>query len=410
MSPWPGRVARLAWVSYAVGAAAWLTWFGSLALGGGRFDAYGQPFAPDHVAFYSAARLVLAGRGADVYDFPHLPALIEYQSGLVGRPYLNAFRNPPLYALLYAPTARLDWLTSALIWTAVSLLAFAAGLFLLCRESKRSATLRGVASGRVTLHAFAFYPAVACVGFGQNSLLSFFAFALVYALTERDRRLLAGLAAGLLLFKPQLLFGLGLWWLLDVRRKWPCLLGLTAAAIMFVGSNLAFLPDETRLYASQLPSIAEYNLFWFYNLVNPRGFGTMIAGDDKAVGNVFGIAGMAVGVVWFALLWRRQRGDDAVCFAAAAFVTLWASPHAMLYEWSLVLIPAILLWTRVPEGRPAWRVSFAVGWLALTAGTPLAKLMFDACGFAILVAVPVLAWSAEAVRRELARLRPAPAA
>src|SRR5438874_1926342 len=93
--------------------------------------------------------------------------------------------------------------------------------------------------------AVAFYPSFAVVSFGQNTFLSFGAFALVYAALVRDRRFAAGLAAGLLLYKPQLLLGLGLWWLFDVRRYWPAVIGVAVTGAILAGLSWLALPAET---------------------------------------------------------------------------------------------------------------------------------------------------------------------
>ena len=49
--------------------------------------------------------------------------MTQYQPTLVdqGGSYLDAYRNPPFYALIYVPTSRLPYLVSFWIWTAISL-------------------------------------------------------------------------------------------------------------------------------------------------------------------------------------------------------------------------------------------------------------------------------------------------
>jgi hypothetical protein len=98
-------------------------------------------------------------------------------------------------------------------------------------------------------------------------------------------------------------------------------------------------------------------------------------------------------------------------FAAAVFLTLWASPHTMIYEWSLALIPAILLWENVPEKRRVWRQVFVVSWIALLIAAPLSQSLCEWTrprdpaiakqGWAIQLAVPVMAWAADRTIRAL---------
>jgi hypothetical protein len=315
--------------------------------------------------------------------------MAEYQTQLhdSSRWTLDAYRNPPFYALLYCPTARLPYLASFWIWTliAVSLLWF--GIGWLKTEKQLTAFILSMS----------FYPVFAVISFGQNSLLSFAAFCLTFHLMERNRLFLAGMAAGLLLFKPQLLLGLGVWWLLSLRRHLWCWLGLTATGLILVAISLMFVPSETRIFVKSLSEIARYDGFMFYLMHNPRAFGTLMAFDDKSVGNIVGLACLLGAIGFFVYFWIYRRDNPPMMFAAAVFLTLWASPHTMIYEWSLALIPAVLLWERVPEKRPEWLIMFSIVWFTLFVSTPIAKVLFDWTkdrqgnhGWAIQISVPVL--------------------
>jgi alpha-1,2-mannosyltransferase len=389
---------RLIYVK-VVTAALWLTWLVSIGLSGFRRDIQGKPIGTDHIAFYSAAKLIDEGRGDRIYDNSFMET---YQPALLGQKerFIDAYRNPPFYALLYVPTARLPYLGSFWIWTALGLALLWLGLGWLGTRKRLSAFVL----------ALSFYPVFAVFSFGQNSLLSFGAFSLCFFLMERRRLFLAGMASGLLLFKPQLLMGLGLWWLLGVRRYWPCWLGLAATGLILLAVSYAVVPAETDLFIRKLPEIARYDAFHFYNLHNPKAFFTLWTYDDKKAGNLLGLEFLLAASAGFVLFWRRHRDNLPIMFAAAVFLTLWASPHTMIYEWTLVLIPAVLLWDRVPERRDDWRVIFAVAWIVLFVSTPLAKFLFEwtmfpetGAGWAVQLSVPVMGvlgvWAARVLGR-----------
>jgi hypothetical protein len=227
-------------------------------------------------------------------------------------------------------------------------------------------------------------------------------FALAFRLLAAERRFLAGGVAGLLLFKPQLLLGLGVWWLLDVRRYWRCFIGLGVTAGGLAILSWAAVPAETAEWVRRFPAIARYDAFEFFNLHNPRGFGEMLTGN-RATGNWFGLLGLGLAVTWLGLVWRRNRDDRAVMFAAAVFATLWGSPHTMTYEWALAVIPAVLVWDRRPDLRPTWLALFAVGWAVLFVSTPLTKAQLGLSHHAVQISVPVLAWIGLAAGRALRR-------
>jgi alpha-1,2-mannosyltransferase len=369
-------------IALVAGGIMWVIWAVGCALGTGNLDVTGQVIGADHTAFHTAAVLIADGEGAALYDFPNLSAFRARQEQITGKPrFLNPFRNPPFYALIYVPTARLPHLASYAIWAVVGLFSLVGGLRL----------IHGPGVGRPLAWSLSFFPVFAAVSFGQNTLLSFGVFAVVFWLLAGGRRFPAGLAAGLLLFKPQLLLGLGLWWALDVRRYWPCVAGVAVTGAALAGVSWLILPHETAAWLRQLPEIARYDAFEFYNLQNPRGFGALLTGD-KAVGNWLGLIGLVLGVVFFARVWRQHRDDLPVLFAAAVFVTLWASPHTMTYEWALAVIPAVLLWDSRPDQRPTWLVLFAIAWVALFLSAPLSKVQMQAIGVAVQVSVPVMAF------------------
>ena len=384
----PDGYARL---GLAAGAVMWLIWGVSIALGPGNLDLNGQVIGTDHSAFHTAAVLLNEGHGEVLFDYPELPVFSARQEELVGKPgFLDPYRNPPFYALLYGPTARLSYAASYAVWAVVGLLCLVGGLRL----------VHGPAMGRPLLWSLSFFPTFAAVSFGQNTLLSFGVFALVYAAVARDRRFLAGVAAGLLLYKPQLLLGLGVWWVLDGRRYWPALSGLAVAGLALAGLSWAVLPTETAEWVRRLPDIARYDRFEFYNLHNPRGFGDLLTGN-RQIGTWVGLAGLllAVGRLW--RFRRRHAADDRLVFAAAVFATLWGSPHTMTYEWALAVLPAVVLWDARPDRRVLWTGLFAIAWIALFVSTPLTKGQLGVAGAAVQVSVPVLAWVAIRAERGL---------
>ena len=82
------------WLGWATGVVVWSVWLGSLAIGGWSRDAEGQLLCGDHIAFYSAARLIRDGRAAEIYT---PDAVGETQQAITGGtwPFFMAYRNPP---------------------------------------------------------------------------------------------------------------------------------------------------------------------------------------------------------------------------------------------------------------------------------------------------------------------------
>jgi alpha-1,2-mannosyltransferase len=393
------RLARLlegrTWIGLVAGALMWVIWGVAAALGPGNLDLNGQVIGTDHTAFHTAAVLLGDGRGAALYDYPEVPEFQAKQVEITGKPgFLDPYRNPPFYALAYLPTARLPYLASYGVWAVVGLLCLVGGLV----------ALHGRDVGRPLAWALSFFPTFAAVSFGQNTLLSFGVFALVYRLVAAERRFPAGLAAGLLLYKPQLLFGLALWWLFGIRHYWSALAGVAVTGLALGTVSVAVAPEETAEWLRKLPEIARYDAFDFYNLHNLRGFGALLTGS-KAVGNWFGLAGMVLAAGWLWAFHRRFGPDGRLMFAAAAFATLWGSPHTMTYEWALAVIPGVILWDARPDLRPTWVPLFALAWVALFVSTPLTKGQLRLAGVAVQVSVPVLGFVAVRAEQALRQTR-----
>jgi len=108
---------------------------------------------------------------------------------------------------------------------------------------------------------------------------------------------------------------------------------------------------------------------------------------------LFAVAGIAV----FVMGWRRRPGrHDATVplnkgfwFAAAVLLTMWTTPHALVYDWTMLLVPAILLW----QARPDWRTQLAslylIGWIAYPLSVLLTKIQ-RAVEVTVLVQISVL--------------------
>jgi hypothetical protein len=410
-------VRRWAWLAAVLGVLVWGTWIVSLALGGSRFtgdiqlqrdhptvqfagtfgppnwefDVIDQMVSVDHLAFYSPARMIREGRARDIYDHH---ALYAYQVSLFPPgvwQQFEAYRNPPFYALLYYPTAGLSYRASAWVWSGVALVCLFVGVRWL------GAARPGIAA----LWALTFLPVFSTVSYGQNSLLSLAAFCGTYRLLAVRRPFAAGLVAGLLCFKPPLLLGLVIWGLLDIRRLWPAALGVivTGAALTF-GSYL-LIPEAWAGFVGTLRTNMGYDDFDWWKMHNPRAFWRLLLGPG-ALATALWLLSAALGVWGFIRIWRARRDDLAALFGASVLLMLWVSPHTMVYEWAIAVVPAVLWWSHLPRLRSAWLVLFAVAWGALFVSTDFCRIqlrieqyVFDwKQGNAILVqvSVPLLAW------------------
>jgi alpha-1,2-mannosyltransferase len=368
------------WFGYVIGAVAWTVWLGNLALGGWYKDNEGTLLGGDHLAFYTGAHLIRDGRQAEMYDYAMFPA---YQNALIGWDWnaLEAYRNPPFYALLYVPTAALSYYLSFLVWTAIGLGLLVLSVFLLKPERP----------WRVLGWAIAFYPVFATVSFGQNTFLSLTAFAGVYRLMVMDRKFAAGLVAGLMWFKPPLLIGLFVWWAFCPRQCFRCWLGVGVTGLVLAAISWIALPQASWAFVNSLMGNVTFGGERMWNKHTPRAFFEMLLPESSRLVWVLTLAVTAVslGVAW--RVSRRTGAPLAVMFPVAVFLSLWASPHALIYEWALLLAAGVVLWERLPASRDVWVCLFALVWVTLAISTVFAMAQIKLeLPITLQVSIPVL--------------------
>ncbi len=185
-----------------------------------------EPIGGDYVAFYAAGRVLLSGDGAHLYDKTTLMRIQEV--ALQGRipDFYDAYRNPPFFALVFAPLSVLDLVPSFVVWSVLSLAMFVVALRLLCDVVPgMEGRWRGL-----TVVAFAFAPVYFGLIDGQNSMLALLLFVVLYRSLLRGEDRLAGVVAALGLFKPQLFFVFPLLFL--VSRRWQALGAYVVTALV----------------------------------------------------------------------------------------------------------------------------------------------------------------------------------
>ncbi len=384
------------WIAVAYGCVMWGVWLGGIVSTGGKTDLAGKPLGVDHLAFYHAARLVRDGESYRLYNYNDLRDE-RYQQALLGWDWdgFEAYRNPPFYALLYLPTAHLPYNSSFAIWSVISLLLLALAVILLKPERPF----------HTFLWALTFYPVFATIGFGQNTFISLVIFAAVYRLLCKERVFAAGLVAGLLFFKPQLLLGLFVWWAFEPRRYLRAWFGLFVTGCTLAAVSWLVVPDGSRSFVLTLRANAGFAEFGMWNVVNPKAFfALLLPGVPEAYVPLAVLCSLAGGgVLWW--LKRRTGAPVAVMFPAAVYLSLWASPHALVYEWALLVAAAVVVWERFPDSRDTWICLFALAWVALAVTVTFAYTQIGRWQWPVTVqvAVPVLGWVGWLAAKELAR-------
>src|SRR5262249_53421631 len=92
------------------------------------------PIGGDYIAFHAAGRLLLNGRGPELYARPTIVAVQDQLLNGRAPGFYDGFRNPPFFALPFAALATLDLVPGFVIWFLVSLACLFVGLWLFIRS------------------------------------------------------------------------------------------------------------------------------------------------------------------------------------------------------------------------------------------------------------------------------------
>lgn len=380
VSPEDPSTWRLNWYPRLLLGALGLALLIIVATGDGSATAGGR-VGGDYPAFYGAGSIVLDGDLDRLYD----PAVQnDAQVDLLGDEtgYL-AFAYPPHVAVAYTPLAALPYRISYLVHTALMTGAVLAALALI-------RPMLGVVDRWYWVTAAAalsVFPVFRAVGAGQNTALTLLLIAVVWRALSDDRELIAGVAAGLLLFRPQYAIPIiGLLFIGGNRRA------VAAAVSVAVGTwlaNAALLgPGWFSGWLDEVGSFietdAEVNA---HNSVSWLGFGRAVLGPDAGTA-VGGLLAIATAGVLVAMWWRSDRFDLVTRIAATTVGVVLMSPHAMFYDAGLLVIPVLVAIDRGWLGVRAAAAFWALALGHLVAGelgaTPLAILV--GAGFMIVLA------------------------
>ena len=310
----------------------------------GLIDRAGNIKFQDFLPLYVSAHLITQGQANHLYD-PQVTAegmqAVVLQSAKVSLPNLYG----PQVGLFLVPLSRFSFPAAARIWITASLLVYAACVCLLWKSCPALRTRFGL----VALCGIAFPPLFHFFARGQLSALVLACFTAAFLAFRADRSWLAGVALGLLVFKPQFLVAIPI--VLLLSRAWKTLGGLFFAA----GAQLAF----ARIYFGPMVMNAYFGTLWHISRVmgsvelslapiqmhSLRAFWSLLI-PWPIVATALYVLSSVVVVGVAAIVWKSSS-PLSIRFSALTLAALLVNPHLFVFDL-LVLAPVLLLlgdWT-----------------------------------------------------------------
>ncbi len=347
-----------------------------LATSSGTLDARGRPLGTDFSQVWTAGRMALDGRAAEVWDWGAHRAVQEAFHG-PGLTEWYGWHYPPPFLLVAAVLAAMPYLPALLVWQAATLVPFAR---MVRRFTGRPEAWLFVLAAPATL---------ICILHGHNGFLTALLLGGGLMLLER-RPFAAGLLLGCLVYKPQ--FALVLPLLLLILWNWRAIAGAAVSSLLLIGITLAIWGWPVwQAFLDSLPLtqeiVIEQGRTGWEKIMSP--FAAVRSWDGPialgyAVQAVFTVA--AIG----ATLWLARKARPDVRNAAVTAAVLISTPYVLDYDFVVLLAGLAFLWRDAERhGWLSWEKSaLALVWIAPLVARNIAALTLFPLG--LLTALLVL--------------------
>lgn len=319
-------LALIVWGAYAVNLATF-----------GLIDREGQLKGADFLHFYVLGNIARMHDGGMLYDAHRQAALatsLIHQEP--NETYLPVYG--PQYSLLFLPLAALPYGWAAATWMLGSALVYFICCSLVLNVCPRLKDNRGT----VFLLAAAFPGFFYLIASGQNAAIALTAFTAAFFCFRANQPLLAGMALGLLMYKPQ--FGVMSAVLFLITLEWKVILGALitaggqlAAGALYYGKPVLDTWFSQFLHVNQNASALEPHIDRLHGLM---AFWQLLLPWHIAVVGLYSIC--AICVVAITVWCWKMKAPIELRYALFLLGSALVNPHLTDYDL-VTVIPAFLL-------------------------------------------------------------------
>jgi hypothetical protein len=289
---------------------------------------------------------VIANQGdaSALYDFDRRTAMLR---DLL--PNGPPVRYPPFYgpqiSVLFSPLARLPYEWAFVAWMGITLVAFLACGYATWTVCPRLRDRPGAIAVLLLADTTLFYT----LSFGQLSAIALVCVTAAFFALRADRKFLAGVFIGCLIYKPSL--GVAAAVVLLASAEWPIIAGAVAGALGQVAVGALFwgpsiVGEYVRAQIRLSPEMRDE--FYIHHIHSWRGF-FEILGLPNAVAQALYVVAAAIVLVIAVRAWR-SAAPLGVRYAVLLIATVLVNPHGYVYD-TIILMPAYLLLWNAFEGK-----------------------------------------------------------
>ncbi len=303
----------------------------------GLIDRNGLVKGTDFLHFYTLGNLALRGRGDLLYDMRAQAELThQFVSRAPDSVYVALYG--PQMSLFFAPFARLSYGWALTAWLALNLLIYAFCCYAVWKKCPSLHAYRWT----IVILAAAFPGLFHLFAWGQTSGLALLCFTLAFLALEDDHPLLAGLAIGSLIFKPQL--GLAAAVVFVFARQWKIVASAVMAAALQLsvawlhyGSEIMRNYWHTLTHVEEVLPLLEPRLYQTHSL---RSFWSLLLPWSRVALGLYAVSTLAV--LLFAIRVWKSGSPLSLRYSAMLLATVLVAPHLTVYDL-IILAPAFLL-------------------------------------------------------------------
>jgi hypothetical protein len=353
------------------------------------------PQKTDFITYFSAARLVLLGHGGSLYD---LSALSGVERHVVSPYHLTygvlPYVYPPYFAVATAPLGVAGLVPAYAVWAAVNVVLLSLALVVIQRRAYLSMNM----TLALWLGAWTFIPTFIGLLHGQVSFLLLALMGGALLSLEARRDVLAGALLGVAMLKPT--YVLPCLIVLLVRGRLRALASFIGTTVLLAVAPMPLFGARTDFdYLDMLRQATSWTTQYGYGPENTASLaGPLRDLLPASVAFAVLIAVTLAALAGLAVLSRRSP-TLALPYALAIVIGLLVSPHVLVHDLVLLLIPAGIALQTHARG-PSWLPACLLGLYGMAvAGLVLANLVH--VQLIILAMAALAAWLAlSSTRRE----------
>ncbi len=279
----------------------------------------------DFRVMYEGSRLIWEGRSSEAYDAVNFHQISDSTlPASLGE--LDVFISPPTFAVFLKPFTWLSPTTAILAWTLLGIGALIYSSRILLLDHTNWVVALGLPLSVINL------------SLGQTGFFALALAASIHAMCVKDKRITAGLLAGLTILKPPLFLGLVIWWALDWKRwKVSIAVALTTGVLLIIPTITGgfqvwrdfFGAIETR---SNLEQVTATQFTLPETII--RLFGHSTGTSYYALGIY-----IAIGFILMRAALQRWPEKTDVLSGAAVLISVFISPHILVYDSLILVVP-----------------------------------------------------------------------